>query len=64
MVVPRHGRDSWGDGWERLESPDPRPRLRPLPDDDGMGWGDAAAWTAVAAGVSVLLVSRLGELVR
>jgi hypothetical protein len=57
-VVPRHGRDSWGDDGEFLETLD----LGPLP-DDGMGWGDAAAWTAVVAGLALLLVSRLGELV-
>jgi hypothetical protein len=63
-VAPRHGRDGWGDDWgadgERFESLD----LGPLPDDDAMGWVDAAAWTIVGAGVGVLLVTRLGELVR
>ena len=58
-VVPRHGRDGWGEDWGSDDALD----LGPLPDDDSMGWADAAAWTAVAAGLAVLLVSRLGELV-
>lgn len=55
-VAPRHGRDGWGD--------DPFPQFTPLLDDDAMGWGEAAAWTTLAAGVAAVVASRLGEVVR
>jgi hypothetical protein len=59
--LARHGRDGWraaGDVLDALEPGDPS-HCR---ENDGMGWGEAAMWTVVAAGVASVLTSRLGGL--
>ncbi len=58
-LAPRHGRSGWRDDEERFDPMD----LGPLPEDDGMGWGDAAAWSVAAGGLTVLIAARIGELV-
>ncbi len=60
-LAPRHGRAGSGD--DRTPGTG-LPDLPPVPDDDSMGWADAAAWTTVAAALAALLTARLGELVR
>ena len=60
-LAPRHGRAGGG---EDRYSGTALEDLPPVPDDDAMGWADAAAWTAVAAALAGLLTARLGELVR
>jgi hypothetical protein len=55
----RHGRGGWRGDDDLLEPlDDPGPWL----EDDAMAWADAVLWTVVAAGVALLLASRVGGL--
>jgi hypothetical protein len=54
--LARHERGDWSADAEPLDPAD----LAPCPENDDMGWGEAVAWTVVAAGVAAALTSRLG----
>jgi hypothetical protein len=59
--LARHGRDGWyGEPGlpDRLAARDQGGRA----EDDAMGWGEAALWTAGAAAVASVLASRVGSL--